>query len=79
MPEKIDITFWSELKDLHIAAEYSHSMAKLLIKVLKSITNLTYGQEDIRGIVGELESLEGKERKPLQEVLLKWNIDATIA
>lgn len=75
MPENIDDIFWSELNDMHIAANYSHSMAKFLIKALNSISSLYLGKEDIREIVGELNNLEPRENKSLKEALLKWSID----
>ena len=74
-PESIEGLFWYELKEMHMSLKYPHSIAKLLIKILRNAKSLSYGKEDIQDIVGELINLEPKERKALQEVLLQWNIE----
>ena len=79
MPQNVDGSFWYRLNDIHIAKHESHSMAKLLIKVLENVTGSSFYDDYICKIVGELTDLDQKERNELQEVFLKRNIDVTIA
>lgn len=78
MPESIDDLFWYELSEMQIATKKPHSMAKFLTKALKSVSSLSLSGEDIRTIVGELNNLELKECRALNEALLRHNIDIQV-
>jgi len=74
MVNQLDGLFWYNLADVHVSTDHSHSMAKLLIKVLREEKGASFGDEYIQEIVNEMGELDLKEKRLLQEVLLKRNI-----
>ena len=78
MPKKIDSTFWLQLQEMKLSSEQSHCMAKLLIKTLENIENTNFSDIFIVEIVKNLGQLDAKEKKALQEVLLKQKIDVVL-
>ena len=67
--------FWHELEEKKLAANYPHSVAKLLITLLKSIKDLGLEKDYITRIATSLHDLSEKENQQLQEVLLKHNVN----
>ena len=74
MPSHLDGLFWHNLADIHLSTDHSHSMAKLLIKALGEEKGTSFGNEYIQEIVDEMGKLDIKEKRSLQEVLLKRKI-----
>ncbi|SDI57255.1 protein of unknown function [Pseudobutyrivibrio sp. 49] len=74
MPKKIDSSFWLQLQEMNLSSEKPHYMAKLLIRILESAEEISFSDTFIVKIVEELGPLDTKEKKELQEVLLKRNI-----
>ncbi|SFO64873.1 protein of unknown function [Pseudobutyrivibrio sp. JW11] len=74
MPKKIDSSFWLQLQEMNLSSEKPHYMAKLLIRILESAEEISFSDIFIVKIVEELGPLDTKEKKELQEVLLKRNI-----
>ena len=61
------------MKDIKI-----DGIAKLLFMLLYSIKDLGYGKDNVIQIVNLLEGLEEKEKKELQEALLKHSINVSL-
>jgi hypothetical protein len=78
IPSDLDNLFWYELEEKRIAFEHPHSIAKLLFILLNSIKSLVYGHDHIVRIVNSLQGLEEKEKRQLQEVLLKHSIKCIV-
>lgn len=78
VPSHIDDIFWLELSEEKNILSHSHSIAKLLITLLKSISSVGYSKQYIAQIVESLRGLEQNERKQLQEVLLKHSIKVNL-
>lgn len=78
MPSSIDYLLWYELREKHLALSHPHSIAKLLIALLNSISSLEIWGEYIIEIVRSLQGLDKKEKKQLQEVLLKHSITISL-
>ena len=76
-PSSMDHLFWFEMNEKRFAPEHSHSIAKLLITLLNSIKDLEdiFVEQYIKQMVNELQGLEEKEQKQLQEALLKHGIN----
>lgn len=74
IPDGVDMFFWYSLKDTQLPEMFPHSMARLLIKLLKVSTNIGSSRDIIVDIVNRMEGLEEKETKQLQELMLKNSI-----
>ena len=74
IPSDIDHLLWYELKENHLALNHPHSITKLLITLLNSISSLEIWGDYIISIVNSLQGLNEKEKKLLQEALLKHSI-----
>ena len=78
IPSSIDHLLWYELKEKHLALNHPHSIAKLLITLLNSISSLEIWEDYIIEIVRSLQGLNDKEKIQLQEALLKHSITITL-
>ena len=67
LPANLDNLFWYELKESNLATTHSHSIAKLLITLLHSISSLGIWDNYIVEIVKSLQGISEKEKKSLQE------------
>lgn len=74
IPSSLDNLFWYELDEKKIATAHSPSIAKLLSMLLNSIKDLGFGLGHIIQIAQSLQGLDEKEKKQLQEALLKHSI-----
>lgn len=74
LPSFLDHMFWYEINEHQFARDHSQSVAKLLIKLLNSLKELNYAEEQIIQIVASLQGLKEKDKKQLQEALLMHNI-----
>ena len=78
MPKKIDSTFWLELQEMKLSSEQSHCMAKLLIETLREVEDISFSDIFINEIVKEIGELTHAEKKLLNEVLLKNNLNMVV-
>ena len=67
-------TLWYELDEKNIATNHPQSVAKLIVSLLSSVNDLGFDECYVINIVNNLQGLEEKTQKQLQEVLLKHNI-----
>lgn len=74
----LDYLFWHELEEKKLASRYPHSIAKLLVTLLKSIKELGFEKDYITRIVTSLHDLSEKENQQLQEVLLKHSVNVLL-
>ena len=77
-PSSIDFMFWYELDKSKIAPAHSPGIIKLLVSVLNSVTELGLGDEYVMRIVASIPKMEEKEKKQLQEALLKHNLNVPL-
>ena len=78
IPSGIDHLLWYELKEKHLALNHPQSITKLLITLLNSISSLEIWGDYIIDIVRSLQGLNNKEKKQLQEALLKHSITISL-
>ena len=78
LPSNLEILFWYELVEENLVSNHSHSIVKLLSMLLNTMKDLEYGKDSIIQIVSSLQGVEEKEKKQLQEVLLKHGITVSL-
>jgi len=78
LPSALDNLFWYELENKSFATNHSHSITKLLIALLNSITDLGVWGDYILQIVNKLQEIDDKEQKLLRDALLKHGIKASL-
>lgn len=74
IPSRLDYMFWYELNEKKLGVDHPHSIAKLLISLLRSIPDLGFENNYIIQIVESLNDLNKREKQQLQEALIKHNI-----
>ena len=78
IPTSVDYLLWYELKETHLAVNHPHSITKLLITLLNSMSSLEIWGDYIIEIVRSLQGLNDKEKIQLQEALLKHSITISL-
>ena len=74
IPSKIDNLFWHSLYQKKLTAKYPNSVATVVIKVLNSIENAGPFDTDIKRIIEDLDGIDDKKKKQIQEAALKHSI-----
>lgn len=75
LPSGLDNLFWYELNEKRLAPDHSLSIAKLLIALLNSIKDLSFGKDYIIQMVDALQGIGEREQRQLQDALLKHGIN----
>ena len=78
IPSKLDGVFWYEIEKEQLVAEHPHEVVIVLSTILNSTKDLRFEQKIVVQIVKSLQGLEEKERKQLQEALLKHGISVLL-
>ena len=78
MPSTLNHLLWLKLSEKKLVSAHTNSFFKLLIKLLSTDIHLENSKHYISSIVQEMSELKSNEKKQLQEVLLKHNINLNL-
>jgi len=78
MPDCVEGTFWFEFKEKKYSDDYPKATAKLVTKILDSSNSLAYEKECIAEIAEGIKGIDTREKKRLQEALLRHDINVLV-